>query len=52
MEEGKDKYVLDRVKLYMTMCIDRGSDIKPEILKDLIAQLEFDYEVDKEYMTN
>lgn len=47
MEEGKDKYVLDRVKLYMTMCIDRGLDIKPEILSNLISQLEFDYEVEK-----
>ena len=46
---SKEKYVLAGIKVYVNHKFESNKPIQPSILKSLIDQWEFDYEMDKEY---
>lgn len=45
----KDKYVLDRVKIYITHKLNKDGVIEACTLDELIDQWEFDYELEEQY---
>lgn len=45
----KEEYVLRYVKFYVNHKLSEGEMINPKIIKGLIEQHEFDYDMDLEY---
>lgn len=46
MRKEKEKYVLENVKMFTERKLKEGKTFSPYLLKELIAQWEFDFEMD------